>query len=376
VKIVVVGNYDRAFTMCRMGLLSGFVQAGHEVTVCAPAETAEVPAMLRSIGVGFRSIRLDRTGTNPLRDLLSFLGLIALFRGIRPDLVVNYTIKPVVYGSLAARLCGVSRIYCMITGLGYVFMGDSARQRIIRALVGSLYRKALSVNTRIFFLNSDDLALFTRLRLIGGAKEPVVINGEGIDTDYYREQPLRTSPPVFLMIARLIRDKGVYEYVEAAAILRRRYPAAQFRLLGQFDVNPTAIQKTQIEAWQRDGTIDFLGETKDVRPFLADAGVYVLPSYREGLPLTIMEAMSVGRPVVSTHAPGCRETVVDGDNGFLVPVADADALARAMERFILEPALITAMGKRGREIAEEKYDVHKVNAVIMKAMGLSDEKNL
>lgn len=168
----------------------------------------------------------------------------------------------------------------------------------------------------------------------------------------------------------MIKDKGIYEYIRAATILKKRYPWAKFRLLGPFDTNPTAISETQIKAWHNSGVIEYLGETKDVRPFLADTSVYVLPSYREGTPRTVLEAMAMGRPIITTDAPGCRETVIEGENGFLVPIKDEQALAKVMERFIQEPELIGKMGKRSREIAEEKFDVNKINATILQAMGL------
>jgi glycosyltransferase involved in cell wall biosynthesis len=258
----------------------------------------------------------------------------------------------------------------MVTGLGYVFMGNSPKQRLIRPLVSFLYRKALAANSKVFFLNSDDRRLFGRLGIADQPGKSVLINGEGIDIHHFSEQRIEPAPPKFLMIARLIRDKGIREYAEAARLLGKRHPQALFRLLGPPDVNPTAVPLSQIQAWHGEGRIEYLGETRDVRPYLADANVFVLPSYREGLPVTIMEAMASGRPVVTTNAPGCRETVVDGDNGFLVPVGNAEALAEAMERFALQPELIKRMGRRSREIAEEKYDVHKVNATIMKSMAL------
>jgi glycosyltransferase involved in cell wall biosynthesis len=179
-----------------------------------------------------------------------------------------------------------------------------------------------------------------------------------------------------LLIARLIRDKGIVEYVEAARIVKRRHPEAVFRLVGPFYPNPTALSKEEVEGWQREGLIEYCGETEDVRPHIARASVYVLPSYREGTPRSILEAMSMGRAIITTDVPGCRETVVDGENGILVPPYDAEKLAQAMECFIWDPERIASMGRESRRIAEEKFDVHRVNAVILKAMGLSDEKTI
>jgi glycosyltransferase involved in cell wall biosynthesis len=400
-KIVLISNYASSLINFRGDLMSEFVKAGHEVIACAPGESIDTADKLKSKGVSYKAILLDRTGINPIKDLFSFLELATLFRRIRPDIVFNYTIKPVIYGSLAARLAGVSNTFSMITGLGYVFTGASLRQRIIRALVCRLYRRALSNNRAIFFLNADDLTLFVRSGLVSYSQKTLLINGEGIDINYYTypslpnadqggqtikcsETDLMNFPhvsmaskqPRFLLIARLIKDKGIFEYVDAARVLKKRHPQAVFRLLGPFDRNPSAIRESEIKGWQEEGIIEYLGEAEDVRPFIADANVYVLPSYREGLPRTVLEAMAMGRPIVTTDAPGCRETVRDGDNGFLVPVRDVDSLALAMERFILHPELIAKMGSRSREIAEGKYDVRKVNAVIMQTMGLFNEKTI
>lgn len=179
------------------------------------------------------------------------------------------------------------------------------------------------------------------------------------------------SVPHFLLIARLLGDKGIREYVQAAKLVKQQYPEAQFDLVGGLDTNPTSISQAELDQWIAAGTINFLGRLSDVRPAIAACSVYVLPSYREGTPRTVLEAMAMGRAVITTDAPGCRETVVNGDNGFLVPVKDADALAQAMLRFIEQPGLIAQMGQRSRSIAEEKYDVHKVNAQMLEGMGLN-----
>jgi glycosyltransferase involved in cell wall biosynthesis len=232
-----------------------------------------------------------------------------------------------------------------------------------------LYRFALRHNTIVFFLNRDDIKYFRESRLVDN--NAVQLDGEGVDPLLYKPVDATVKQTTFLLIARLIRDKGIREFVQAAAILKNRHPKAIFQILGPFDSNPTAMTPEQISAWQASGSIEYLGEAKDVRPYIANSSVDVLPSYREGLPRTVLEAMAMGRPIITTDAPGCRETVTDGENGFLVPVKDVEALAAAMEKFILQPELIKKMGERSREIVEEKYDVHKVNARIQQHMGLS-----
>lgn len=375
-KIAVIAGLAESLINFRGPLLTTLAKGGHEVIAIAPGENPEIAGKLRKIGVSYCAIELERTGMNPVRDIRALLRMTLKLRSINPDIVLGYTIKPVIFGSLAARLAGVPHIFSIITGLGYAFMEQNFKQSMVNRIVSCLYRIGLAFNEKVFFQNPDDMSLFCRQRLIGSRDKAELVNGSGVDLDYFKQVPAQTIRPVFLLIARLLKNKGIDEYAEAARILKTRYPTAEFRILGPFDSNPAAVQWGQISEWQKAGIIEYLGETSDVRPFIAEASVYVLPSYREGTPRSVLEAMAMGRPVVTTAAPGCRETVIDGENGFLVPVKDARALARAMEKFIVNPGLVATMGRRSREIAEDKYDVHKVNSVIMKAMGLTDEKSL
>lgn len=375
-KIAVIAGLAESLINFRGPLLTTLAKGGHEVIAIAPGENPEIAGKLREVGVSYCAVELERTGMNPVRDIRALLQMTLKLRSINPDIVLGYTIKPVIFGSLAARLAGVPHIFSIITGLGYAFMEQNFKQSMVNRIVSHLYRIGLAFNEKVFFQNPDDMSLFCRLRLIGSRDKAELVNGSGVDLDYFKQVPAQTVRPVFLLIARLLKNKGIDEYAEAARILKTRYPTAEFRLLGPFDGNPAAVQKCRISQWQKAGIIEYLGETSDVRPFIAEASVYVLPSYREGTPRSVLEAMAMGRPVVTTAAPGCRETVIDGENGFLVPVKDVHALAQAMEKFILNPSLVATMGWRSREIAEDKYDVHKVNSVIMEAMGLTDEKSL
>ncbi|MHC1696853.1 MAG: glycosyltransferase family 4 protein [Geobacteraceae bacterium] len=374
-KIVVLASYAKSLIRFRRELLIEFAERGYEVIACAPEDDNETSARLKEMGINYRTIPLERAGMNPYRDLCSCFRIAAMLREIRPEIVLGYTIKPVIYGSLAARIAGVSRIYSMMTGLGYAFIGKGYKQWLTNQLSRILYRLALGLNKSVFFQNQDDRALFVGLGLVRDERT-VILNGSGVDLEYFGESAPVAAPPSFLLIARLLRDKGIMEYAEAARILKQRYPLAMFRLLGPFDVNPSAIDPTAVKQWQESGFMEYLGETEDVRPFIASTGVYVLPSYREGTPRSVLEAMSMGRPIITTNVPGCRETVIDGENGFLVRERDSEGLARVMERFIQEPQLIESMGKKSRAMAESKFDVHKVNAVIIKTMGLDNEKDV
>lgn len=368
--VVVFGGYADSLLNFRGPLLRALVAKGHKVTACAPSASAYVLGKLSEMGVDYRDVPVSRTGLNPLSDIKTFWRLFFLLRELKPDVLLSYTIKPVIYGSLAARLARVPSIYSMITGLGYAFSSGHAERKWVTRIAAILYRIALGGNTGVFFQNPDDRDFFVRAKMLTGNEQSILINGSGVDLQYFCCVPVPESTPSFLLIARLIKDKGIIEYVEAARMVKSRYPDIRFRLLGPLDSNPNAISLAQINEWEKEGTITYLGETADVRPAITESSIYVLPSYGEGTPRTVLEAMAMGRSVITTDASGCRETVVDGLNGLLVPPRDASALAQAMFRFIEHPELVRSMAGEGRRLAEDKYDVHKVNAVILDAMGL------
>lgn len=369
-KVIVFGSFADSLINFRGHLLRTLVEKGHAVTACAPDASADIQAELAGMGVKYHDVILNRSGLNPLSDIRTFLMLIIMFREMKPDVLLSYTIKPVIYGSIAARLAGVPAIYSMITGLGYAFASGNGKKKWVTYLARFLYRLALKNNKRVFFQNQDDRDFFVRAKMLAFVEQSALINGSGVDLQHFGYAPLTESVPSFLLIARLIRDKGIVEYVEAARLVKYLYPAAQFCLLGPLDSNPNAIPSSQINEWNNEGAITYMGVASDVRPAIAACSVYVLPSYAEGTPRTVLEAMAMGRAVITTDAPGCRETVVNGVNGFLVPVHDALALAKAMISFIENSDMIERMGKEGRRLAKHKFDVHKVNKVILGVMGL------
>ncbi|HEX8453267.1 MAG TPA: glycosyltransferase family 4 protein [Longimicrobium sp.] len=370
--VLVLGGYAQSLVTFRGSLLRAMVERGHRVVACAPAASPEIVEALAGMGVTYRDVPFNRTGLRPDEDLRTLAALVALFREVRPDVILGYTIKPVIWGLLAARIARVPRRFAMITGLGYAFMSEGREGRVVRALARRLYRLSLRGADRVFFQNPDDRATFERLRLVRDPGQGVIVNGSGVETDHYTPVPLPEGPASFLLMARFLADKGIREFVEAARMVRARHPEAVFRMAGfRDDDNPTSISQEELDAWGREGIVEFLGWLPDVRPTIAGTTVYVLPSYGEGTPRSVLEAMAMGRPIVTTDAPGCRETVRDGVNGFLVPVRDAAALARAMEALVVDRALVERMGRESRRIAEEKYDVHKVNRVILETMGLA-----
>ncbi len=374
-KLLLVAGFADSLIGFRKPLIIALLDKGLSVHVAAPELTTNKPALfeLHALGVVTHDISMQRTGMNPLSDLFALISIWKLMRRVKPDLFLGYTIKPVIYGNLAALLAQVPNRFALITGLGFAFIGEEGGARSkIRVLVQGLYRLALKNTDTVFFQNPDDEELFRKLGILSPKTKSVVVNGSGVDVSQFEVAPLDLKKPIrFLLIARLLGDKGVREYAKAAAKVKGLYPNVVFDLVGWIDENPDSITQIELDSWVSKGTVNFLGRLSDVRPAISDCSVYVLPSYREGTPRTVLEAMAMGRVVITTDAPGCRETVIDGDNGYLVPIKDSDSLATAMLRFIEKPELIKEMGKRSRGIAEEKYDVHKVNEQMLVGMGLN-----
>lgn len=371
-KFLVVAGFAESLVGFRGPLIAALQKRDLQVHVAAPELTpgCAIRLQLEAQGLVVHCISMQRVGTNPFADLRALLSLFLLMRKIKPLWVLGYTVKPVIYGSLAAWLAGVSSRFALITGLGYAFQGDGQRGRL-QQLVQRLYALALGKVHKVFFQNPDDEALFRKRGILSAGTPSYVVNGSGVDVANFNVAPLPVGPVRFVLIARLLGDKGVREYARAARRIRDRNPEVEFALVGWIDSNPDAIEKCELDAWIAEGTLSYLGRLSDVRPAIAESSVYVLPSYREGTPRTVLEAMAMGRPVITTDAPGCRETVVDGDNGFLVPVKSVDALEQAMLKFIENPELVLQMGRRARQVAEEKYDVRKVNAVMLREMGIA-----
>lgn len=368
-KFLLIAGLAESLLNFRGPLIEALQARGLEVHVAAPELSANqaMRQVLEAKGLTVHSIPLARTGTKPLADMRSFWALWRLMRRVQPNYVLGYTVKPVVYGMLAARLAGVPRRFALITGLGYAFQGERGR---LQALVRGLYRLALARVNKVFFQNPDDEALFRRIGILGKGTPSCIVNGSGVNLEHFPLVPLPDGPPRFLLIARLLGDKGVREYAKAAEQVRAQHPEVHFALVGWIDSNPDAIAQNELDAWIQQGDIEFLGILADVRPAIATSTVYVLPSYREGTPRTVLEAMAMGRAIITTDAPGCRETVQDSHNGFLVPVKSVHALVEAMLRFVNLPGLSTQMGLRSREMAKLKFDVHTVNAVMLREMGI------
>lgn len=370
-KFLFIASLAESLLNFRMHLILALQSRGLQVHVAAPdLPVGQATRLhLEASGVTVHNIPMRRTGTNPITDVRTLRALWSLMRRIRPQYVLGYTIKPVIYGLLAAWMARVPKRFALITGLGYTFQREGRRGRL-QAFVQQLYAVALARVHMVFFQNPDDEALFRLRGILEVGTPSCVVSGSGVDVADFNVAPLPSGQMRFLLIARLLGDKGVREYAQAARRVRAQHPDVRFALVGWIDENPDAIRSEELDGWVADGTLCYLGRLTDVRPAIADASVYVLPSYREGTPRTVLEAMAMGRPVITTDAPGCRETVEDGENGFLVSIKSVDALVSAMLKFIEDPALAARMGSRSRKMVEAKYDVHKVNAVMLREMGI------
>jgi glycosyltransferase involved in cell wall biosynthesis len=375
-KLLILASLADSLIGFRKPLIQTLIFQGLEVHAAAPDLLSNITVLseLSTMGVTCHDAPLSRTGMNPVTDLKAMFLLRGLIKALKPDYFLGYTIKPVIYGNLAAWLAGVPHRFALITGLGYSFVDDdrSLKRRAVNQVVVRLYSLALSRCEVVFFQNHDDEALFKELGVISQNTKSIVVNGSGVPVNEYLLEPApKYDCPVFFLMARLIASKGVRVYAEAARLVKQQYPQACFVIAGSLDSNPDSISENELNSWIVEDLIDYRGKLDNVMPVLKECSVYVLPSYyREGVPRSILEALSVGRAVITTNSVGCRETVNDGDNGFLVPIKDVHALAEAMLKFIEEPELIAIMGRRSREIAEEKFDVQMVNEHMLKGMGL------
>jgi glycosyltransferase involved in cell wall biosynthesis len=369
-RVMLLGSFAPSLVNFRGPLIQALRARGHQVLAVAPDIDESTSLALRGLGAEPLSLTLSNASLNPLSLLRSLRELRRILRRHRPDVLISYTIKPVIIGAIGGRAAGVQTIVSLITGLGFAFTGEGGglKRRLARRAASWLYRAALSRSDLVLFQNKDDQALFRELGLLGAGARTEIVDGSGVDVDHYASCP-RPGDAAFLMIARLLGDKGIREFAEAAKKLRREHPEVPVALVGYLDPSPNSLTRAELDELVACG-IRFHGRLDDVRPALAECSVYVLPSYREGTPRSVLEAMAMGRAVVTTDAPGCRETVIDGVNGVLVPPRDAEALYSAMLRFIAEPGLAAAMGEQSRRIAETRYDARKVSADMLRHIGL------
>jgi glycosyltransferase involved in cell wall biosynthesis len=367
--ILLNASYGPSLVRFRGALIQRMAELGHRVHVSAPGIDRELAQAIRNLGAVPHSVPLARTGLNPVADVRYFRSIRRLLRETRADLSISYTIKPNIWASLAARSLGVQSA-SMVTGLGYALMDNRGlTQKLVQWPARLLYRLATNGNGVVIFQNPDDKQDFVDAGCLADPDKARMVNGSGVDLDHYAPC-LLPERPVFLMASRLLGNKGVREYSGAALRILTRRIDARFLLAGYIDEGPDGIDPAELEAWVAAG-IEYLGPLDDVRPVIGQASIFVLPSYREGTPRSVLEAMAMGRPIITTDVPGCRETVVDGVNGLLVPPRDSQQLARAMERLIDDPRLRSEMGSQSLELCRSKFDVEAVNARMLEHLALA-----
>jgi glycosyltransferase involved in cell wall biosynthesis len=349
-KIVLSANSQWNIVNFRSGLIRALREAGFEPVVIAPPDESAEQRM-RELGVERIGVEVERSGLNPLADLKLLSAYRRLLKQMRPAAYLGYTIKPNIYGCIAAASAGIPAVP-NVSGLGTAFM----RGGPLRQLAILLYRFAFRRAPVVFFQNEEDRRLFIDLRIVS-ADRARVVPGSGIDLEHFRQVPLPASGPVFLLISRLLRDKGVLEFVDAARQVRSELPDARFQLLGPVDdSNRSAVGAAAVRSWVEEGIIEYLGTTDDVRPYIAEASVIVLPSYREGLPKSLLEGAAMGRALIAADVPGCRDVVEDGLNGYLCPPRDALSLAGAIRKMAALPKTErVAMGAAGRARIQDRF---------------------
>lgn len=358
-KLLFVVNAPEFFLSHRLPIAVAAREAGYQVHI-ASAGGLDV-LKIRQFGFEHHVIDIARSGQNPLKELLSIVRIFRVFQKIRPQIVHLVTIKPVLYGGLAARFAGVDGVVAAVSGLGTVFLNQSGLAGLRKTFISFLYRQAFrQKKLAVIFQNPDDRQVLLDIGALS-LDQSRLIRGSGVDLQDYPCLPEREGTPVVVMAARLLRDKGVYEYVEAVRVLRQRGIDACFRLIGAPDPgNPSSIGQSQLDAWAAEGIVELLGYRSDIAQQYAAATIVCLPSYREGLPKSLVEAAACGRAVVTTNVPGCRDAIELNVSGLLVPVKDAEALADALQRLIESPALRRRMGAAGRALAEREFSIGKI----------------
>jgi glycosyltransferase involved in cell wall biosynthesis len=371
--ILIITSNGKSLINFRLSLIKKLLSRGYKVSVASPINKFldSMQKELKDLGVIINFFSLSNTSINFFKDCKSILEIFKIIRNSKPNIIISYAVKPVIYTGLVLKCFKKIIYYPLITGLGYAFIDKaSIKQKIIKYLIIKLYRESLKSSKKIIFQNKDDQSLFLKLKIIKKKNLSNVINGSGVDLNLY---PLSRLPskPVFLMISRLLVDKGVREYVKAAKIVRSRFSNATFQLVGYLDKNPSSITGKELRSWIKEGDIEYLGEIKSVQSILKSCKYFVLPSYREGTPRSVLEALSTGRPIITTDVPGCRETVIHNKNGLLIPIKDSVALANAMIRLLNENnKIVKKMAKESYLIAKNKYEINTVNQNMLDVMNL------
>jgi len=371
--ILMVANTSWYLYNFRLPLIHEFQNLGFEVVALSPKDGFSKKIVNEEFK--WYDLPLNRSGFGLFTNISTVFRMIKMYRFLQPHYAIHFTIKPVIYGTFVARCFTSAKSVNNITGLGFVFIGRSHMHTLIRLAVKGLYRIVLSSSFRIIFQNSSDREYFINNRIIHPGKvSSLVIPGSGVDTSFFCPAPRAFSDKKnlrFILVARVLKDKGIVEYVEASKIIKKRFPYIQFDLLGQIDEeNPSGISEKLVTQWHSENIINYLGAVDDVRPSLQNADVFVLPSYREGLSKSIIEAMAMELPIITTDVPGCRETVVPNENGLIITPRDITPLVNAIKFMVDHKTMLPQMGKVSREIAINKFEVNRINNLFLKALDL------
>ena len=367
-KLILISPKNRTAYNFRGDLIKQIISCGYEVIVTGP--NRDNVEKIEELGARFVEIPMNKNGVNPVHDIKYLLALKKLFKEEKPDVTFGYTSKPVIYGSIAAKLAKVPHIVAMVTGVGYAFTARTIKARIIKFIMSLLYKTAFCCSNIAVFQNSDDKKQFISEKLVN-SKKTVVVNGSGVNTEKFTFAPY-PEQITFFMLSRVMNSKGIREYLKACEIVKEQHPEVRFMLLGACEGIQDSISPEVLKGYVDRGVVEHFGETDTVTDYYKQCSVYVLPSYREGTPRTVLEAMAMGRPIITTDAPGCRETVIDGKTGFLVPIKNANAVAQKMMEFINAPELISEMGAESLSYCKEKFDVNKVNEDMCKYLKIKE----
>ncbi|MCI8487698.1 MAG: glycosyltransferase family 4 protein [Clostridia bacterium] len=361
-KVLMMCGSSQTVINFRMGLIRAFQAKDINVSVVALDDDYKDDIIAK--GIEFFCVNTQNRSLNPFGMKKLQKQYFSIIQTVHPDIVFTFMLKPNIFGTRAAKQVGVEKIFSMVEGAGDVFINNGLKWKLIRAVVCKMYRKSFKYANKVFFLNNDDKAEFIARKIVK-EEQCEVIPGIGVDLEHFAYKPLKNHN-TFLMIARMLKTKGVTEYCQAARLVKQKYPDAVFNYLGA----EGTLKVSDIQEYIDDGSIIYLGTTKDVRPYLENCAVYVLPSYREGMPMSIMEAEAIGRAVITTDVQGCKHTVVDGVNGFLVEKCNEKSIADAMINFLYKPQQIDEMSRASRNLVEEKFDRDEINTRILGAMDL------
>jgi len=367
-KIAVLSSHTPSLFWFRMDMMKEFIRYGYSVIALGPESEDKWKSKFKENNIDYRQIYVKRNGINPFSDLKTLKDLNIFIKKEKPNKIFAYQAKTIIYGSIIAKHNNIKEIYLLIAGLGSIFRGTGIKNKLIKAVMKVEYRIACKTSEKVFFQNNDDKKEFIDNRLINEDKT-VIINGSGVNLEKFKQKPLPNNT-VFLFIGRIIKDKGIIEYLMACEKIKEKYPKVRCLLVGPYDSNPSALKPEELQPFIDNEVIEYFGEQNDVRPYIAQCSTYVLPSYHEGTPKTVLEAMAMGRPIITSNAPGCRETVVDAVNGFLVPVKDILELTNKMEWMINNKDKMKIMGQESYRLCKIKYDVNIVNKAIIETMKL------